>query len=251
MERTLNPIGQQPSHTSQQNQVFKIGYILIGVVVIAAALVGAYIWFSGGNGQASAPITAPVLVLEPNDTRSLLHITADESQVRFIIDETLLGNPKTVIGVTDQVAGDMLVDFANPEHSQLGAIRINARTLETDNEIRNRALRGQILQSERDEFEFIEFIPTELIGMPETVTFGEQFSFEIEGYLTIHGVTRVVTFEATLLPESETRLHGTAVTTVRHQDFDIIIPSAPGVAGVSDEVRLQIDFVATVSNDIQ
>src|SRR5690349_8061835 len=153
MEQTMNSIGQQPSHTSQPNQALKIGAILAVVGVIAAALVGAYIWFSGGSGQASTPITAPVLVLEPNDTRSLLHISADESEVRFIIDETLLGNPKTVIGVTDQVAGDMLVDFANPAHSQLGAIRINARTLATDNEIRNRALRGQILQSERDEYE--------------------------------------------------------------------------------------------------
>jgi polyisoprenoid-binding protein YceI len=247
----MDSIRQQPSNTSQPNQLFKIGTILLVVVVITATLGAAYIWFSGGNGQASAPITAPVLELAPNDTRSLLHISPEESQVRFIIDETLLGNPKTVVGVTDQVAGDMLVDFNNPAHSQLGAIRINVRTLATDNEVRNRALRGQILQSEQDEYEYVEFIPTALNGLPEQVTLGQQFSFEIEGYLTIHGVTRMVTFDATLLPESETRLHGTAVTTVRHQDFDIIIPNAPGVAGVSDNVRLEIDFVATVATDTQ
>lgn len=247
MERILDSVKQpqQPSNAPATKQFIRIGQIVAVIGVLIAISVLGYIWFKGGNGQASAPISAPILNLAPNDTRSLLHINAEESEVRFVIDEILLGNPKTVIGVTDQVAGDLLVDFENPANSQLGAIRINARTLTTDNEIRNRALRGQILQSEQDEYEFIEFIPTRLIGLPEQVTIGEQFSFEIEGYLTIRGVSQLVTFEATLMPESETSVHGRAVTDVRYAAFGIVIPNAPGVAGVSENVRLEIDFVAT------
>jgi polyisoprenoid-binding protein YceI len=218
----------------------------VGVVLLVGAV--AYFWFSGGDGQASAIISAPELALRPGDTRTLFSIIADESQVRFIIDETLLGNPKTVVGVTNQVAGDILVDFLNPMNSQLGAIRINVRTLETDNEIRTRALRGPILQAERDEFEFATFVPTHFVGLPDAVTIGEAFSFQIHGQLTVHGVTRNVVFEAALTPMSETRLTGTAYTTVRYADFDITIPSAPGVANVSDEVRLEIDFTAVANS---
>jgi polyisoprenoid-binding protein YceI len=242
VEHALRPV-EQPN-SALPNNLIKIA--LIAVITAATLLAGAigYFWFSGGSGQASAVISAPELALRPGDTRTLFSITADESQVRFIIDETLLGNPKTVVGVTNQVAGEILVDFSNPTNSQLGAIRINVRTLETDNEIRTRALRGQILQADEEAFEFATFVPTQVVGLPNSVTIGETFSFEIHGQLTVHGVTRNITFEATLTPISTTRLAGTAQTTVRYADFNITIPTAPGVANVSDDVRLEIDFTA-------
>lgn len=224
---------------------------LVILLIVAALLIGgiAYIWFSGGSGQPSGKTTAPALVPQSGDTRTLFHIAPEESEVRFIVDETLLGNPKTVIGSTNQVAGDLLVDFQNPANSEIGAIRVNLRTLRTDNEFRNRALRGQILQADQADFEFAEFTPTALLGLPERVTFGAPASFQISGRLTVHGVTREVTFEAMLTPASDTRIEGNAQATVRYQDFGMAIPEAPGVANVSDEVRLEIDFVAHAANE--
>jgi len=57
-------------------------------------------------------------------------------------------------------------------------------------------------------------------------------------------VTREVTFDVTLTPVSETRLEGTATSTIRYADFGLSIPRVPSVASVADEVRLEIDFVA-------
>lgn len=227
---------------------------LLPVAIMAVAVVGllalgtAYIWFSGGSGQPSSATAAPALTVQSGDTRTLFHITPEESEVRFIIDEILLGNPKTVVGSTDEVAGDLLVDFENPTNSQLGTIRINVRTLETDNEFRTRALRGQILQAERAEFEFAEFAPTALTGLPNAVTSGKPFDFQISGNLTVHGITREVIFDATITPISEIRLEGSAQTLVTYQDFGMTIPEAPGVANVSDEVQLEIDFVALAAD---
>jgi len=221
--------------------------LLIAVLILVGGVV--YIWFSGGSGQPSGRTAAPALAPQPDDTRALLHITADESEVRFMIDEILLGNPKTVIGSTNEVAGELLVDFQDPASSQIGTIRVNVRTLRTDNEFRNRALRGQILQADQAAFEFAEFAPTALLALPDRITMGESFVFQIRGNLTIHGITREVTFDATLTPLSETRIEGSAQTTVRHQDFGMTIPEAPGVANVSDEVRLEIDFVAQSINE--
>lgn len=217
--------------------------ITIGILAVGAA----YIWLSGGSGQPSSATAAAASVLQPGDTRTLFHIAAEESEVHFIIDETLLGNPKTVVGSTNEVAGNLLVDFENPTNSQLGTIRINVRTLETDNEFRTRALRGQILQADRAEFEFAEFAPTALIDLPESVSIGEPFDFQIRGNLTVHGVTREVIFDVTLTPVSETRFEGSAWATVIYRDFGMTIPEAPGVANVADEVRLEIDFVATAA----
>ena len=93
-------------------------------------------------------------------------IVPEQSEVLFRIDEMLFGDPNTVVGTTNEVAGDLLLDFDNPSNSQIGLIRINVRTLSTDNAIRNRALRGQILEVNRDEFEFAEFTPTQLLQPP-------------------------------------------------------------------------------------
>lgn len=237
------------SHISPRRNSLRIILAVVAGVIALIAMGLTYIWFDGGSGQPSGVTTAPALVLDPGDTRVRFQVAPDESEVRFKIDEELLGNPKTVIGVTDEVAGEMLIDFDNPANSQLGMIRINVRTFATDNEIRNRALRGQILQADQSQFEFAEFTPTALEGLPDTVIIGTPIQFQIVGDLTVHGITREVTFDTTVTAISKSQLEGTASTVVLYRDFDISIPQAPGVANISDEVVLEIDFVAVASSE--
>lgn len=235
---------QQPYSGSSKPVVLRLGLTVVLLIVIGAALFGAYIWFSGGNGTPSRAASAPALAVKTGDTGTLFEITASDSEARFIITEELLGQPKTVVGATHEVAGEMLIDFNNLAATQLGTIRINVRTLETDNDFRTRALRGQILQAEEAEFEFAEFAPISLLDLPAQVSFGTSFDFQITGNLTVHGVTQVVTFSATVTPIRKDRIEGTARATIIYKDFGISIPSAPGVANVSDNVQLEIDFVA-------
>ncbi|MFN8450217.1 MAG: YceI family protein [Anaerolineae bacterium] len=172
-------------------------------------------------------------------------IVADDSEVRFILNEMLRGSPNEVRGTTSLIAGQIGVDFANPQNSQVGEIRIDARDLSTDNEMRNRAIRSAILQSAQDQFEFISFKPTSLDGLPASVTMGEAFEFQVTGDLTIRDITNPVTFDVTVTPVSETRIEGTATATVQRGDYGLTIPNVPGVADVDEAVRLEIDFVAT------
>jgi len=243
----VSSIRQQPNW-SDSNKIVKVGLFVGLAVLVLTITAAAYIWFSGGSGQASTAISAPSLAVEPGDTRTLFRIAPDASEVRFVIEETLLGNPKTVVGATDEVTGDLLIDFDQPADSTVGTIRVNVRTLETDNEFRTRALRGQILQADRNEYEFAQFIPTELVGLSDNLTIGEPLTFQILGDLTVHGVTREVTFDAVVTPVSQTRLEGTAQATVWYQDFGMSIPEAPGVANVSDDLRLEIEFAALATN---
>ena len=173
---------------------------------------------------------------------AVFQILQEESEVRFIIDEVLNNAPKTVIGATNQVAGEIAVDPADPSQSRVGIIQVNARTLATDNDFRDRAIKNAILGT--DQFELITFEPTALTGLPAAGVVGEPFSFQMAGMLTVRDVTREVTFDVTLTPVSETRLEGTAISIIRYADFGLSIPSVPSVASVADEVRLEIDFVA-------
>lgn len=251
---------------------------IVVIIVVIAVAAYAYVYISGGDGTPSATISAPTLAVdtqsEPTtaptqaamegateeaasaDTSAgaasasdivIYNIVTDQSNVSFTLTEDLMGQPTTVVGETDQVAGQIAVDFANPQNSRVGEIRINARTLQTDQENRNRAIRGQILQSAQDAYEFITFIPTEVTGLPDTITEGQQFSFQIVGNLTIRDITQPVTFETTIVSFSNTALEGYAIATVQRGDFNLQIPNVPSVANVSESVDLRIDFGAAAN----
>ena len=238
-------LGTQKTHLKNSKPVLRrLVLALVLLFFIGAALFVAYIWISGGSGTPSGAASVAPLEVKKGDTRTLFKITSPDAEARFITTEELLGQPKTVVGSTHEVAGEMLVDFNNIATTQLGTIRINVRTLETDNEFRTRALRGQILQAEQPEFEFAEFVPTSLLDLPTQVSFGTAFDFQITGNLTVHGITKDVTFSATVTPIGKDRIEGTARATVLYKDFGMSIPSAAGVANVSDNIQLEIDFIA-------
>ena len=270
--------------------------VLLGIAV--AGIAWLFIFFTGGTGEASQPISAPQLTLPPataapattaptteapataapatatpataapttaaaataapqpqatqapaaapsTGEATLYRIVPDESEARYEIDEILRGEPFRVVGRTDQVAGDIILDFANAAASQVGVIRINARTLATDEERRDRATRSRILQSAEAAYEFVDFTPTALEGLPGAVSVGDTASFTIVGDLKIRDITAEARFDATVNVVAEDRLEGTAEATVLRSTYNLIIPNVPFVTDVSEEVLLGINFVAT------
>lgn len=196
------------------------------------------------NVTAMTTEDAPANDASTEADRRLYRISQDESEVRFTIDELLFGDPKTVIGATNEVAGDIIIDFADPTNSEVGTIVINARTLSTDNDFRNRAIRSQILQSAEDAFEFITFTPTAVAGLPSAGEIGTDYSFEVTGDLQIRDITSPVTFTVSVVVVSDGRIEGSAETTVLREDFNLQIPDVPNVSNVAEEVPLFLDFVA-------
>ena len=172
----------------------------------------------------------------------IFEIVSAESEARFVIEEVLRGAPTTVVGSTDQVAGQIVLDPANLSTAQVGTVQVNARTLATDNQYRNRAIKNRILRT--DDHEFVTFVPKEIVGLPESGTAGETYTFQIVGDLTVTDVTREVTFDVTVTPVSATRIEGMATTAFLYTDFELAIPDAPAVDTVEDEVRLEFAFVA-------
>jgi polyisoprenoid-binding protein YceI len=189
----------------------------------------------------TATATQPPVELAAGDGLVILAIQPGESEARFYIYEQLNGQDKTVIGVTDQVAGQVAVNPADLSQPQFGPIQVNARTLVTDDSRRNNAIRNRILFTDR--YEFVTFTPTAVSGLSGSGAVGGSYTFQVSGDLAIRDVTRPVTFEVTLQAESETRLVGFAAAAIRRSDFDIAVPSVPFVANVGDEITLELDFV--------
>lgn len=188
-----------------------------------------------GTGQNNSALPATGAGLK------VYQISQAESEARFNIYEQLRGQPKDVIGTTSQVAGEVAVDLSDLSTAKVGEILINARTLVTDDDRRNGAIRNRILFT--DQFEYISFKPTQISGLSGSAAPGQSFTFQVAGDLTIRDTAQPVVFDVTVNVESPERLTGTAKSSVKRADYGINIPSVPFVANVGDDVTLEIDFV--------
>ena len=202
---------------------------------------------AGEAGEAAPADAANSAYPEPEASSGarIFTISQADSEVSFSLDEDLRGLRNTVIGTTDQVAGELSIDLSDLSTAQVGTLQVNARTLATDNNFRNRAIQNEILDT--GTHEFITFTPTAVNGLPASAAIGEAVSFTIDGDLTIRGVTRPVTFAVTATAVSDSQLSGTATAVVNRTDYDLQIPQVPNVANVEEEVELTINFVANAS----
>ncbi len=203
---------------------------------------------ANGEGEAPEPAAEATAALgeESGNTESagllVYRISQADSRVRFELDEDLRGNRITVVGETDQVAGELALNLADLSTAQVGVVRINARGLATDNNFRNRAIQNEILDT--GAYEFITFTPTAVNGLPASAAVGEEIGFTIVGDLTIRDVTTEVTFNVVATAISPTQISGTATATIQRADYGLRIPEVPSVANVEEEVELIIEFVA-------
>ena len=171
-------------------------------------------------------------------------IDQSKTEARFTLNEKLMGSPKTVVGVTPLVDGKIQIDLAAPTKATISPIQIDARDFKTDSNMRNGAIRRFILQTNNDANRYIVFTPKAIEGWPQSAKAGDTLALKISGDLTISGVTKPVTFDATVKAVSDQELEGLAKTQVLRSDFNLQIPSVPSVADVTDEVQLELQFAA-------
>lgn len=196
--------------------------------------------------EAATP-TAETPTAEVDTGAVVFQIVPDQSEARFLITEELRGQPTTVIGTTRLVSGELRLDLADLSQSQIGAIAVDAGSLTTDNDFRNQAIRRFILVT--SQFPTITFTPTAITGLSGAAAAGQPLSFQITGDLTIRDVTQTITFAVSAAGASTTQLSGTATATVQRSAFNLLIPSVPQVANVSEDVLLTLDFVAQAAQD--
>ncbi|KAA3644136.1 MAG: hypothetical protein DWQ07_18675 [Chloroflexi bacterium] len=264
----------------QERMIFSIVSFVIGAIVGGVVGVFIFIRITGGSAAPSQAISAPELsladfstptavedtqeVIEVNNEVSptaesevanvqasssslppqLYRIVPAESEARFSVYETFPEG--TAIGRTSEIAGDFIIDFANPSNSQLGTIRINLRTLATDDPDRDQSIRCCVLLTARPENEFTDFVPLSISGLPEQVDIGQIVNFQVTGNITLRGITAPITFDVMLTILSEDEISGLASATVLRSDFGILNDADNGFDyhGVAEAVNLEFAFVA-------
>jgi len=225
-----------------------LGIVLSVVALIAVVSVGVFLYLTREIAAPSTDIDEAVQTIEPAaDTTSevIFQIDQEGTNAEYHIFEVLNGSDKTVVGATNQVAGEIALNLSDLSLSRVGELRINARTFATDSDRRDNAVARFILQSENDANEFIVFVPTALTGLSGSAAVGDTVEFQVTGDLTVAGVTQSITFNVTAVLEADTLLTGHAETVISRAAFNLTIPNVPSVTNVGDEVTLKLEFSAS------
>jgi polyisoprenoid-binding protein YceI len=231
-------------------------WLLIIIVSGLICLFGIPLVFSllrGNNTQNAPPQTgtaeivavtpaAPVLSLAGDD-QFLYRIDPAQSEARYAVQEVILDTleGRTIIGTTQSISGDVLIDVGTPTNSRVGEIIIDVQTLTSDSALRDHRLRADYLQSER--YPEVRFVAEQVTGLPATVEIGTQYTAEIEGVLTIKETSARVTWRVNLTLEAN-RLVGSASTEIRMSTFEVGPINLIGWLQTEDVLQLQLDFVA-------
>lgn len=219
--------------------------VLVPLAVVAVLVVGAGVWWFVIRDDSvekatvecdPAPCEASTVEaldgtwqVVPGESRGTIVIT---EEIGGVLDHQAEGRTGEVTG-TVTVAGDEVTE---------GGFTVDLTALEfTDDpgggiNVANRANAMRTQGLETDEFPEASFALTEPVALDGDLTSGETVAATATGDLTIHGVTRPVTFEVEAVADgARVRVTPTDFVPVALADFEMTVDGPPFVASVSDE----------------
>lgn len=217
-----------------------LGGGLVALVTLVA-VGGWYVWDQVNVPDITvsyAVPTAPQLAAG-DSSQTLYRIDPLESSVTYAVEEILAGVSRTANGSTQGIAGDLVIDDADPSASVLGEVMVNVQQLTSDQSLRDRRIRQDFLES--GHYPLVRFVPGAIDGMPASITDGEAYVITIDGQLTVKETTAPVVLDATATRTGD-EVSVTASTTVAMSTFDIGPIELIGFVRTGDEVTLDFDL---------
>lgn len=190
-----------------------------------------------GPGGPGGPQTPP-----PPPTAGAKLEVIEGSSASYRVTEQLAGVDfaNDAVGTTDKVSGFMQI-MPDGTVGPGSKMVIDLRTMTSDQSMRDGYVRNRTLETEK--FPEAVFVPTEVKGVPKMVPTTGQLGVQLSGNMTIHGVTKPVTFKgiATIDPRSST-VAGRALTTITFSDFGLTKPTLARLLSVEDKITLELVY---------
>ncbi|MBI3967252.1 MAG: YceI family protein [Chloroflexi bacterium] len=146
------------------------------------------------------------------------------------------------VGTTKSVTGGITVQPDGTIVSDTSKITVDLQSLQTDNGMRDNYVKRNTLQT--DKYPNAEFLPRSTEGLPNPLPTSGEVKFQLHGDLTVHGVTKPVTWDVTAQVAGKD-LRGKATTAVKFGGFDLAQPRVARVRSIQDNIRLELDFHLT------
>lgn len=202
--------------------------------------------------ETDAPSTAEAATTEPDDggmvdfetpPGGLSAVLQEGTMARYLIREELASVelPFDATGETSEVSGAFTFTADGEIVPESSRIVLNAASLRSDEENRDRYLRRNAIQTAT--YPEIVFVATSIDGLAWPLPTSGEAEFTIRGDLTVREVTRPVTWQAVATFDG-TSVTGTAKTNFTFGEFEMEVPDLFFIVSLEDNIRLELDFVA-------
>jgi polyisoprenoid-binding protein YceI len=218
--------------------------LVAATVLVVVMLVGPMLVVSAAPITPSPARGARVeSVARQESTR--VDLAAGGSEARYRAQETLSGRGfNEAVGRTAGVTGAIVLNADGTVAADQSKISVDLTTLASDSGMRDNYIKRNTLQTEQ--YPTADFAITSAPGLPSPLPTSGTASFQMVGDLTVHGVTRPTTWDATATFE-DGQVTGTASTTVLISDFGMEPPKAGPVLSIEDSVKLELDVKGAVA----
>lgn len=171
-------------------------------------------------------------------------ISSADSNAQYVAEEELAGKgANTAVGKTSAFIGTFYFD-ASGAPVACSRWDVDLRTLTSDSAKRDNYLYSNTLETQT--YPLATFILTSVEGLSGPLADGKETTFTMVGDLTLHGVTKVVSWTTVATLGGDT-IKGTADTAFDMPDFNISPPKVGPVLSLDSHVKLHIDIVAKKS----
>ena len=164
------------------------------------------------------------------------------TSARYLVKEQFarLELPNDAVGETSAVSGSIRFHPDGTIDPSGSRFEVQLRRLSSDDEERDEFLEEESLESLK--FPVAEFVIEQAPGLPWPLPQDGQSEFQLQGQMTVHGVTSPAIWQATaqFTPQGAT---GQARTSFNFAKFGIEKPSVFFLLSVEDLIRLELDFV--------
>ena len=167
---------------------------------------------------------------------------ADGSSATYRVTEQFVGVAFTneAEGTTNLVSGTLTID-ADGTIAPGSKLTIDLRGLKSDQDQRDGFIQNRTLETAK--FPNAEFVPTKVTGLEKMIPSTGQAGISLTGNLTIHGVTKEVTFQgiATCNPRNNS-VAGRAKTSLTFDEFGLSQPKIGRLASVDNKIDLELVY---------
>lgn len=185
-------------------------------------------------------IAALLLLPGATSTTQRFALAPSGNEARYRVREQLadISFPTDAVGTTQALSGAIIVG-EDGRISPESKITVDLTTLKSDRERRDMFIQGRTLETAQ--YPTAVLVPTAARGLPNPLPKSGSFNFELDGNLTLHGVTHPTTWQVTA-QVMDSGLLGTAKTHFSFEDFGMTKPRVMVVLSVDNDIRLEYDF---------
>jgi polyisoprenoid-binding protein YceI len=200
---------------------------------------------SGGATPAATPAASSTALLKfvVDPAQSSATYVVREKLSRLPVESDASGT--TQDGAGPDITGELYVTPQGLATSSKSTFRVDLTTIRSDESLRDRFVRDNTLQTNTGNNRYADFMIDSVTGFPANYVEGQEVQLTLSGQMTIHGVTKPVTFQVKARRAGEF-LTATADSQFNMSDFGITPPNVP-TAKAQDLVRLQVILVSRLA----